>query len=161
MANNIIENPFVDENGGLCDETLKIFREFMAMVTVTSMHPEIDLECSICMNILFMPCELEFCYHVFCAVCIFRLIQARGPNCPLCRAPFQYSYPLCDLGESIKKYYEDDYQERLNVEEESGIFNEVFEGIDEMTLREEYRIQKTMARQLISHFLPKYYYYHH
>jgi hypothetical protein len=38
--NNSTANHFLDEkkNGGLCDETLNIFRQFIAMATVTSMH---------------------------------------------------------------------------------------------------------------------------
>ena len=126
MENNL-KNPFVaeQENGGLCDETLEMFQEFMAMVNVTSLHPGIDLECAICMNILIGPQELEVCKHVFCSPCLIRLVQAGGPICPLCRAVFRKSNALIDLQNTIKIFYEDYYQERSNVEKESGIYNTV------------------------------------
>ena len=124
MENNLNANPFVAENGGLCDETLEIFREFMTMVTVTSMHPGIDLECAICLNILFVPHELEVCKHVFCYVCIIRLFQATGPSCPLCRAVFRFSDLLFDLHKTIKIYFDDEYLEKLYVELESGILED-------------------------------------
>ena len=116
------------ENGGLCDETLEMFQEFMAMVNVTSLHPGIDLECAICMEILFEPHELDVCKHVFCRPCLIRLLQAGEPRCPLCRAVFLesnalISLALIDLQNTIEIFYEDYYQERYNVERESGIFN--------------------------------------
>ena len=118
MENNLNEN-------GLCDETLEMFKEFMAMVNVTSLHPGIDLECAICMNILIWPNELDICKHVFCHPCIIRLVQAGGPRCPLCRAVFRQSNPLVDLQKTIEIFYEDYYQERSNVEKESGIYDTV------------------------------------
>ena len=65
---NSTANHYMDdqENFGLCDNTLEIFQEFMAMAIVTAMYPRIDLECSICMNILARPHQLEDCFHVFC-----------------------------------------------------------------------------------------------
>ena len=119
MENNLNVNPFVTENGGLCDETLEMFRDFMAMVNVTSLHPGIDLECAICINILFLPQELEVCKHIFCLPCLLRLVQAGGSNCPLCRAVLQESNPLhfsllTDLAATLRQFYEDDYQERYN-----------------------------------------------
>ena len=121
------KNPFLaeQENGGLCDETLEMFQEFMAMVNVTSLHPGIDLECAICMNILFSPAEIDVCKHVFCSTCLIRLIQAGGTRCPLCRAVFRKLNLLLDLLNTIVIFYEDYHQERSNVEEETGIFNDL------------------------------------
>ena len=131
MENNF-KNPFVaeQENGGLCDETLEMFQEFMAMVNVTSLHPGIDLECAICMNILIWPNELDVCKHVFCHPCLIRLIQAGGLRCPLCRAVSRESNPLRDLQNTIEIFYEDYYQERSNVERESGIFRGIYPRIE-------------------------------
>ena len=126
MENNF-KNPFVaeQENGGLCDETLEMFQEFMAMVNVTSLHPGIELECAICMDILFSPAEIDVCKHVFCSTCLIRLIQAGGLGCPLCRGVIRKLNLLHDLQNTFWIFYEDYYQERSNVEKESGIFNTV------------------------------------
>ena len=121
MENNLNEN-------GLCDETLEMFKEFMAMVNVTSLHPGIDLECSICMEIVFWPQELDVCKHVFCYPCIIRLFQV-GARCPLCRAVFRRTNGLKDLSSTISQFHEDYYQER--VEMESGIFNNVVWRVEE------------------------------
>ena len=117
------------ENGGLCDETLEMFQEFMAMVNVTSLHPGIDLECAICMDILIWPQELEVCKHVFCEPCLIRLFQAGEPRCPLCRAVSRESNPLRDLQNTIEIFYEDYYQERSNVERD--IFNNLVQRVAE------------------------------
>ena len=115
MENNLNVNLFVTENGGLCDETLEMFRDFMTMVNVTSLHPGIDLECAICMDILFLPHELDVCNHIFCLPCLVRLVQTRGPICPLCRAVFRQPNLLNDLAKTLDIYYEDYYQERYRL----------------------------------------------
>lgn len=131
MDNNLNENPLMTENGGLSDETLEMFKEFMAMVNATSLHPEIDLECAICMNILIWPQELDVCKHVFCGPCIIRLTQAGGTRCPLCRAVFRQTHCLMDLHKTILQFYEDYCQERYNVEMESGVFNNLVREVTE------------------------------
>ena len=131
-----------ENGGGLCDETLEMFQEFMAMVNVTSLHPGIDLECAICMNILFQPSELEGCKHVFCQSCLIRLIQAGGTTCPLCRAVFRQSNPLRDLQNTIDIFYEDYYQERSNVERESGIYNNLVREVAEDGIVTDYFVRR-------------------
>ena len=121
MENNLNEN-------GLCDETLEMFKEFMAMVNVTSLHPGIDLECGICMDFLFQPHELDVCKHVFCCPCIIRLIQAGVSNCPLCRAVLRRTNRLRDLHSTILQFHEEYYRERII---ESGIFNNVVLRVEE------------------------------
>ena len=124
MENNLNEN-------GLCDETLEMFKEFMAMVNVTSLHPGVDLECSICMDILFWPQELDVCKHVFCSPCIIPLMQAGGTRCPLCCTVFRQTDKPMDLEETILQFQEDYYQERRNEVMESGIFNNVVRRVAE------------------------------
>jgi hypothetical protein len=123
--NNSTANHFMDEkeNGGLCDETLNIFRQFIAMATVTSMHPGVDLECSICLNIIFRPHLLEGCNHIFGEVCLIRLFEASkdtvsGPSCPLCRAAIQRTTLIKELDETLMNYYEEECHNRMEMETE-------------------------------------------
>ena len=156
MENN--SNPFVaeQENGGFCDETLEMFQEFMVMVNVTSLHPGIDLECAICMDILIWPQELEVCKHVFCEPCLIRLFQAGGPRCPLCRAVSRESNPLRDLQNTIEIFYEDYCQERSNVERESGIFRGIYPNTIEVLVYESFnnlfRIQRVAEDGTVTNY---------
>ena len=127
--NNSTANHFQDEKGnggGLCDETLNIFRQFMAMATVTSIHPGVDLECSICLDTIFRPHLLEGCNHIFCEPCLIRLFDTVAtsfdtvslPRCPLCRAAIQKTWLIKELDETLMNYYEEKCHNRMEMETE-------------------------------------------
>ena len=126
---NIANHMDEKEKDGLCDETLEKFGQFFKMIEVTSIHPEVDLECSICMDLLHRPHQTEPCRHIFCLSCLIRLNQAGGRNCPLCRTVIQGTNLKKELDEKIQINFEDYYISRMNVEMESG---SIFLWIDEL-----------------------------
>ena len=136
--NNATANHYMDdqENFGLCDETLEMFQEFMAMAIVTAMYPRIDLECSICMNILARPHQLEDCFHVFCEVCLIRLFlaseQTSELRCPLCRAEIQRTWLLIELDMTLMNYFEEYCHNRIEMDIED--YHQLLEGQDLMDL---------------------------
>ena len=93
------------ENFGIGDQTLDNFREFMQMVEgndewesdeehdeneVSSLQQiDFNLQCPVCLDVLFRPHWLDPCLHIFCEPCLRRLSLARINNCPVCRAPIQ------------------------------------------------------------------------
>ena len=83
---------------------------------------EIDVTCSICLDRLHRPQEIDPCKHMFCQPCLIRLSQAGGTNCPLCRGAINGSKVNRALGEAIANQYPEDYISRENLEWESGIF---------------------------------------
>ena len=50
---------------------------------VDQLPKEIQIECPICLNVLFDPVLVTCCDHSFCSVCISAIDKAREP-CPLC-----------------------------------------------------------------------------
>ena len=134
------------ENFGLCDNTLEMFQEFMAMAIVTAMYPRIDLECSICMNILSRPHQLEDCYHVFCEVCLIRLFQASTqtslPSCPLCRAAIGKTWLMIELDMTLMNYFEEYCHNRMDMEIEVyhqlGGFTRAFQDLMDLNYREDF-----------------------
>ena len=111
------------ENPGLCDETLDIFGEFMTMVEETLNLPSMDFDCSICMDLLHRPHQIEPCRHTFCESCLIRLSQAHRVNCPNCRGAINGTNLNHVLDEAIQNQHQDTYLRRRNVEMESGIFD--------------------------------------
>ena len=109
------------KNPGLCDETLQIFGEFMTMVEETSNLPGMDFDCSICMDLLHRPHQLEPCHHTFCESCLIRLLQAQIVNCPNCRGSITGSNLNQVLDLAIQDQFQDTYLRRQSVELESGI----------------------------------------
>ena len=82
-----------------------------------------DLECSICLNIIFRPHLLEGCNHIFGEVCLIRLFEASkdtvsGPSCPLCRAAIQRTTLIKELDETLMNYYEEECHNRMEMETE-------------------------------------------
>ena len=53
---------------------------------------DLEDECTVCLDIFDNPVMTK-CRHLFCKVCIQRVLQARGNRavCPLCRTPVQRS----------------------------------------------------------------------
>ena len=45
----------------------------------------LNLECSICLNLIWKPIELNECGHTFCEYCINQSIEKSGNFCPLCK----------------------------------------------------------------------------
>ena len=145
---NSTANHYMDdqENFGLCDETLEMFQEFMAMAIVTTMYPRIDLECSICMNILARPHQLEDCFHVFCEVCLIRLFlasqQTSELRCPLCRAEIQRTWLLIELDMTLMNYFEEYCHYRMDMEIEVyhqlGGFTRTFQDLLDLNYREDF-----------------------
>ena len=46
---------------------------------------KIETKCSICLNLLQRPHEIDLCGHTFCLACLIRLSHAQRRNCPNCR----------------------------------------------------------------------------
>ena len=83
---------------------------------------EIDVTCSICLDRLHRPHEIDPCKHMFCQPCLIRLSQAGGTNCPLCRGVINTTKFNRALEEAIQNQYPEDYLSRENLEVKSGIF---------------------------------------
>ena len=65
-----------NENPGISDETMDQFGEFMQMVEETFNLVGMDFQCSICLDLLQRPHQIEPCMHAFCESCLIRLSQA-------------------------------------------------------------------------------------
>merc|ERR1712037_319210 len=115
----------MDENtsSGLCNETLDKFGEFMKMIEETLYLSEIDIQCAVCLNLLQRPYEINPCRHTFCQSCLIRLSQARRSNCPICRGAINGTKLNLKLHLALWTQHFDDYENRYNVELESGIFD--------------------------------------
>ena len=130
-------------DGGLSDETLKNFRQFIAMASVKSIHPGLELECSICLDTIFRPHLLAGCNHIFCEPCIISLFRATintvsGPRCPLCRADIEMTYLLKKVDETLINYYEENCHNRMEMATE--VYNSfVLEGTDQDLMDPNYR----------------------
>ena len=74
-----------NNGNGLCDESLDKFGQFMKMVERTSYLSEIDVTCSICLDVMHQPHEIDPCNHRFCHSCLIRWCQAGWTSCPICR----------------------------------------------------------------------------
>ena len=134
------QNHFMEKKengGGLSDETLNIFQQFMEMAAVKSIHPGLDLECSICLDTIFRPHLLEGCNHIFCETCLITLIEVSkntvpGPRCPLCRAPITLTTFLKEVDETLMNYYEEKCHNRMEMATE--VYRSVLKGQDLMDL---------------------------
>ena len=75
------------ENFGISDEALDNFREFMEMVTAVELpaYLSLDLQCPVCLDLLYKPHSTKPCRHIFCETCLRRLSQAQSVKCPICR----------------------------------------------------------------------------
>ena len=112
------------ENPGMCDETLKQFGDFMTMIEEETRLSEMDhFDCSVCMDLLHLPHQIDPCRHTFCQSCLIRLSQAHGINCPICRGTINGSNLNQVLDQAIRNQHEDEYLRRQSVEMESGIYN--------------------------------------
>ena len=112
------------ENPGLCDETLEKFGEFMTMVEEETRLSQMDhFDCSVCMDLLNRPHQIDPCMHTFCESCLIRLCQANRINCPNCRGAINGTNLNQVLDEAIRNQHEDDYLRRQSVEMESGIYD--------------------------------------
>ena len=83
---------------------------------------ETDVTCSICLDRIHRPHEIDPCKHMFCQPCLIRLKDAGSTNCPLCRGAINGTKFNCDLNEGIRKQHPEDYFSRENLEYKSGIF---------------------------------------
>ena len=138
--NNSTENHFMEKKengGGLSDETLNVFRQFMEMAAVTSIHPGLELECSICLDTIFRPHLMAGCNHIFCEPCLIPLFRASkntvsGPRCPLCRANITETYLLREVDETLMKYFHEKCQNRLVMEKDLMVpdYREDFDGFE-------------------------------
>ena len=115
----------MDEKGnpGLCDEALDQFGEFMRMVDETLYLSEIETDCSICLNLLQRPHEIDPCGHTFCLACLIRLSQAQRRNCPNCRGVINGTNLNLRLHTAMQNQHHDAYENRHTEELESGIYN--------------------------------------
>ena len=109
-------------NDGLCDESLNKFGQFMKMIEETSYLSEIDTQCSICLDLMHRPHEIDPCKHRFCQPCLIRLSQARRMNCPLCRGAINGLYINSELDEAIQNQHREDYPRRQKLEIMSNFY---------------------------------------
>ena len=112
-----------EENPGLCDVALDQFGEFMRMVEETLYLSEIETECSICLNLLQRPHEIDPCGHTFCLACLIRLSHAQRRNCPNCRGVINGTNLNLRLHLALQNQHHDAYENRQTEELESGIYN--------------------------------------
>ena len=84
---------------------------------------EIDTTCSICLDRIHRPQEIDPCKHMFCQSCLIRLSQAHRSNCPMCRGAINGTKLNLKLHLALWTQHFDDYENRYNVELESGIYD--------------------------------------
>ena len=101
----------------------KLSSNFFAMDKKTNNGlSEIDVTCSICLDMIHRPQEIDPCKHMFCQSCLFGLSQAEGRNCPLCRGAINDTKFKRELNKKIRNQHPEDYLSRENLEAKSGIF---------------------------------------
>ena len=113
----------MDQNPGLCDETMDRFGEFMKMVEETLYLSEIEIECSICLTLLQRPHVIDPCGHTFCQACLIRWSQAQGRNCPNCRGAIIGTNLKTELHLAIQNQHPDTYENRHTEELDSGVYD--------------------------------------
>ena len=112
------------ENQWLSDETLEQFGEFMTMIEEQTGLSQMDhFDCSVCMDLLHLPHQIDPCRHTFCQSCLIRLSQARRSNCPMCRGAINGTKLNLKLHLALWTQHFDDYENRYNVELESGVYD--------------------------------------
>ena len=109
-------------NNGLCDESLDKFGQFMKMIEETSYLSEMDTQCSICLDLMHRPHEIDPCKHRFCQPCLIRMSQAGRMNCPLCRGAINGLYINSELDEAIQNQHREDYLRRQKLEIMSNFY---------------------------------------
>ena len=110
----------------------KLSSNFFAMDKKTNNELSgIDVTCSICLDMLHRPQEIDPCKHMFCQSCLIRLCHEGTPmdphedvvrNCPLCRGPINDTKFNRELNKTIRSQHPEEYLSRENLEAESGIF---------------------------------------
>ena len=86
---------------------------------------EFDVTCSICLDMLHRPQEIDPCKHMFCQSCLTRMYHENlgmEAKCPLCRGAINDTKFNRELNKTIRSQHPEDYLSRENLEAESGIF---------------------------------------
>ena len=96
----------------------------MTMIEEETRLSEMDhFDCSVCMDLLHLPHQIDPCRHTFCQSCLIRLSQARRSNCPMCRGAINGTKLNLKLHLALWTQHFDDYENRNTVELESGIYD--------------------------------------
>ena len=98
------------ENPGLCDEALDKFGEFMKMAEETLYLSEIETQCSIWLDLIQRPHEIDPCGHTFCQACLIGLSQAQRRECRNCCGAINSTYLNMELGLAIQNHHPDAYE---------------------------------------------------
>ncbi|CAF1478208.1 unnamed protein product [Rotaria magnacalcarata] len=88
-----------------------------------------DLECSICVNLLWFPVTTP-CGHVFCRECLIRSIDNTQVQCPMCKSSLEEFFPMLIqarvnkteiISQVIETYFPNELNERWQLFEQENI----------------------------------------
>ncbi|CAF3259069.1 unnamed protein product [Rotaria socialis] len=88
-----------------------------------------DLECSICVNLLWFPVTTP-CGHVFCRECLIRSIDNTQVQCPMCKSSLEEFFPMLIqahvnkteiISQVIETYFPNELNERQQLFEQENI----------------------------------------
>ena len=104
------------------DQTLHL-EYFVIYKDEKTNNGQIDITCSICLDRIHRPQEIDPCKHMFCQSCLIRMSEAGcTKKCPLCRGAINNTKFNRELNQMIRNQHPEDYLNRENLEAKSGNF---------------------------------------